>query len=250
MSATLSRPRYGPIAQVVMTVMLLAGAVFMGSMAVLVSHDSALECQGLTACQHVERYPLGIVNTSTLGPIERAEARWSPGGRAAALKLVVRHSDGTSSEYKGVGKNGERAEDTADAINAYLAGEGGTASFALREGSVPVAIFLALLAVGLLVLAPHFFTRVRLRREGRGFEISIGRWPAMPHRIEVPGGQAVAVGFDESIVNGNRFFMMWIEVAEAQRIQLGISVRSAEAAAREHETFSAFFHGQGDTDRR
>ena len=91
--------------------MLLGMSGFFGTMAVVFSHDSSLECLAASGCTHVERYPLGIVVRTALAPIKKAEVQWDTGGRTRALKLVLRHADGTRTDFPGVGKNGDRAED-------------------------------------------------------------------------------------------------------------------------------------------
>lgn len=176
-------PRYGLPARAIMTVMLGGLGVFFAAMAVLVSHDSELSCEPSGACTHIERYPFGIEQREPVAKIASADVEWSPGGRSKALKLVLTHEDGTFTDYQGVGTNGERAERTAKAINAYLH-EPKSATFALREGSLPVAIFLGLLALGAFVLVPSFFTRIRLRRTMQRVQVTIGRWPASRREFE------------------------------------------------------------------
>lgn len=241
---TLVRSRQGVVARVVMTVLMLVAATFFAAMAVLVSHDSALECQTPRSCRHVERYPFGIVNAQALPAIERAHVKWSPGGRAAALKLVLRHEDGTTSEYQGVGKNGERAEDTAERISEYLLMRGGldeTKSFALREGSLPVAIFLAVLALTALVLLPYFFARVRLVRSAQTVEIIIERWPALPRRHTVAVGEPVRVLIEERVATEQKFYSLHLERSDRPSVDLGLSFRSLDAATREQELVTALF---------
>jgi len=177
-------PRYGLPAKAIMTVMLGAAGVFFATMAVLVSHDSELSCEPGGACTHIERYPFGIEQRAPVAKIASADVEWSPGGRSKALKLVLTHEDGSFTDYQGVGTNGERAERTAKAINAYLH-EPKRVTFALREGSLPVAIFLAVLAFGAFVLVPSFFTRVRLTRPSQRVQVRIGRWPASRREFEV-----------------------------------------------------------------
>ena len=241
---SLVRHRQGMVARVVMTALMLVAATFFGAMAVLVSHDSALECQSPRACRHIERYPFGVVQQTKLEPIERASVAWSPGGRTAALKLVLHHEGGTISEYPGVGKNGERAQTTAEAISSYLLTTGGpevTTSFALREGSLPVAIFLALLALTALVLLPYFFARVRLVRSAQAVEITIERWPAPPRRYTVAIGEPVRVLIEERTANGQQFYSLHLERADRPALELGLSFRSLETATREQELVAAVF---------
>lgn len=178
-------PRYSILAKAIMTPVLVAMSVFMASMAVLVSHDSELSCAPGGTCTHVERYPFGIEQRTPLAKVASADVEWSPGGRSKALKLVLTHEDGSFTDYQGVGKNGERAERTAKAINAYLREPARAATFALREGSLPAAMFLVVLALGALVFVPSFFARIRLRRPAQRVEVIIGRWPAPRRELEL-----------------------------------------------------------------
>jgi hypothetical protein len=236
--SVLVRARHGLGVRVVMTCLIFGLATFLFSMAVLVSHDSALECQPRAACAHVERYPLGVVNETPLAAIQRADVRWDTGGRAAALKLVLRHADGTSTEYQGVGKNGERAEDTALAINTWLAKRETGKIFALRQGSVPVAVFLALLSLVGLGLIPYFFSKLRVARSLAAMEITIERWPAPPRRHSLRQGEGARVTVRERVVNGQPFFSLWLERASAPGVELGLSFRTPERAIAEQETIS------------
>jgi DNA-binding transcriptional regulator YdaS (Cro superfamily) len=236
---TLNRARHGLGVRVLMTLMLLGLATFIGTMAVLVSHDSALVCEPGARCRHVERYPFGVVSEHAVAPIERADVKWDTGGRAAALKVVLQHLDGTKTEYQGVGKNGERAEDTAAAINAYLARSEGAQTFALREGSLPVAVFMALLALTSLVLVPYFFSRVRVVRSPEATEITVERWPAPPARLSVQRGAATRVVIIERIVNGQQFFTLFLAREGAPNFDLGLAARTAERAEQARDVVDA-----------
>lgn len=232
----LVRARYGRPVQALMVAMLLGLSGFFGTMAVLVSHDSSLECQASSGCTHVERYPLGLGVRTPLAPIKKAEVQWDTGGRSRALKLVLRHADGTRTDFQGVGKNGERAEDTANELNAMLQSNPATdRTFLLREGSLPFALFLALLAIAALVLSPHFFSKVRLSRSPAGITVAIGRWPAKARRHLIPPGDLAQVGLKQSIANGEQFYTVQLERPSGPAIELGIAFRSAERALEEQE---------------
>ncbi len=222
-----------------MTALLLGLVGFLTPMAVLVSHDSSLECRGRTACSHREQYPFGVVKQTSLAPIQRAEVKWDTGGRSAALKLVLRHADGTTTEYQGVGKNGDRAEDTAAALNTWLASGEGEKSFALREGSWPAALFLAFLTLVGLSLVPYFFSRVRVVRTAESVTFSVERWPARPRRQTVSLGEVVHVVVDARVVNDQQFFSLWLKRAEGPRFELGLDFRTPEKAARAQEAVEA-----------
>lgn len=213
-------PRYGRLAQVVMTVVLTGMAVFFTTMAVLVSHESELSCEG-PSCSHIERYPFGVVQRQSLPKIANADVEWSTGGRSRALKLVLRHEDGSFTEYQGVGKNGERAERTARAINAFLASPSEPQTHPLREGSLPFAVLLFVLALGGLLLVPTFFTRVRLERAGSQLQVHIGRWPARARalHLEVP-----AAGFAGRLIPG----------ASPEQTFFGVEVAGVELGMRFH----------------
>lgn len=234
----LVRARHALVVRVLMTALIVGASSFFVAMAVLVSHDSALVCRE-HSCQHVERYPFGVVSTAPLAPIQRAEVKWSPGGRARALELVLRHPDGLTTEYQGVGKNGERAEDTAAALNEWLSTGGGERSFALREGSWVAAFFLAFLALVGLVLVPYFFSRVRVTRTGEGVEFTVERWPARPRRLRLPLGEQARVVVDTRVVRDQWFFSLWLERAGGPRFELGLDFRTPEAAEREQEVVAA-----------
>jgi hypothetical protein len=178
-------PRYGLWAKAIMTLVLGGLGVFFATMTVLVSHDSELSCAPGGTCTHVERYPFGIERRAPVAKVASAGVEWSTGGRVQALKLVLTHEDGSFTDYQGVGTNGERAERTAKAINAYLHDPARGATFALREGSMPLAVFLALLTLGALALVPSFFARVRLRRPAQRVQVRIGRWPAPLREFEM-----------------------------------------------------------------
>lgn len=230
----LIRARYGRPVQALMLALLLGMSGFFATMAVLVSHDSLLECRVRAGCTHLERYPFGVVIRTPLVPIEKADVQWDTGGRTRALKLVLRHRDGTRTDYQGVGKNGDRAEDTANDLNDFLAdAEAPARAFALREGSIPVAGFLALLAAIGLVLISHFFSKVRLARSATGITVTIERWPAKPRRHVVPLAEASLVGIKESIVNGEQFFKLQLERKTGVAIELGLAFRTAERAVAE-----------------
>ncbi len=198
-------PRYGLPARALMTLMLGGVGVFFATMAVLVSHDSELRCEPGGACTHLERYPFGVEQREPVAKIASAGVEWSPGGRTKALKLVLTHEDGSFTDYQGVGKNGERAERTAKAINAYLQDPARGATFALREGSLPVAVFLAVLAVGAFVLVPSFFARIRLRRPEQRVQVSIGRWPAPRREFELEPVAFVVRPFANPVDGNMRF---------------------------------------------
>jgi hypothetical protein len=227
------RARYGVVVRVLMTTMLVGLAGFFSAMSVLVSHESFLACTAPDACAHVERYPFGVVQSKPLSPVKRADVRWSTGGRSAALKLVLDHADGVRTEYPGVGTNGERAEDVADAVNAYLGGAQGAKEFQLRERSLPVAAFLLVLALVGLVLTPHFFTRVRLERTPSCLEVRVGRWPAKTRLEVVPLTELGAVAIIERVVNGQPFFGLVLERRAGPPVDLGLSFRSDDAARAE-----------------
>ena len=182
-------PRYNPLVRTIMTLVLVGFCAFAMTMAALVSHDSELRCEPGGMCTHLERYPFGIERRASLTKIARAGVEWSPGGRSQALKLVLTHEDGSFTDYLGVGKNGERAERTAKAINAFLENPTPAATFALREGSLPVAIFLALLGFGALLFVPSFFTRVVLSRPSHRVRVRIGRWPAPNRELELESAE-------------------------------------------------------------
>lgn len=235
---TLSRARNGLVVRVLMTAMLLGVSTFFATMAVLVSHDSALVCERGAQCRHVERYPFGVVREHAMAPISRASVKWDTGGRTAALKVVVQHVDGTKTEYQGVGKNGERAEDTAAAINAYLARSEGAQTFALREGSLPVAVFLALLAMLGLVLVTYFFSRVRVVRSDEATEITVERWPAAPRRLTVRRGTGRVV-INQRLVNDQQFFSLVLAREGVPNFDLGLSFRTVERAEQERTALAA-----------
>jgi hypothetical protein len=236
---TLVRARHGLVVRVLMTTLLVGMSSFFGAMAVLVSHDSALVCRDGTTCQHVERYPFGVVNTTPLAPLQRADVKWDTGGRAVALKLVLRHADGQTTEYQGVGKNGDRAEDTAAALNAWLSKGQGEQSFALREGSWAAALFLALLAVLGVSFVAFFFSRVRVTRTDQGVEFTVERWPARPRRLRLPLGEEARVVVDTRVVRDQWFFSLWLERGAGPRFELGLDFRTPEAAAREQDVVAA-----------
>lgn len=232
--SVLIRPRYGRPVQALMFALLLGMSVFLAMMAVLVSHDSFLECQARAGCTHVERYPFGIVRRTPLPPIVKAEVQWDTGGRSRALKLVLRHGDGTRTDYQGVGQNGNRAEDTANDLNGFLANDAAPErTFPLREGSMPVALFLAVLATIGLVLISHFFSKVRLARSDTALTVTIERWPAKPRRDSVPLSELAGVGIKESIVNGQYFFTLHLERTAGLPVDLGLSFRTPESSAAE-----------------
>ena len=234
----LIRPRYGRLAQALMLAMLLGMSTFFGAMAVLVSHDSRLECQVGEGCTHVEQYPFGIVKRAALAPIVKAEVQWDTGGRSRALKLVLRHADKTRTDYQGVGKNGERAEDTANDLNDFLATGASDRTFPLREGSIPMALFLVVLAVVGLVLVPHFFSKVRVTRSHAAITVTIERWPAMPKRHSVPLAELAGVGIKETSVNGEHFFTLQLERTSGLAIELGLAFRTPEKAVAEQALVS------------
>lgn len=230
----LVRARYGWPVKALMLAMLLGMSGFFGAMAVLVSHESSLECQASSGCTHVERYPLGIVVRTPLAPIKKAEVQWDTGGRSRALKLVLRHADGTRTDFQGVGKNGERAEDTANELNAVLQSNPATdRTFPLREGSLPFALFLALLAITGLVLIPHYFSKVRLSRSAAGITVTIERWPAKARRHLIPAAELARVGLKQSTANEEQFFTVQLERTSGPAIDLGIAFRNPERASEE-----------------
>jgi hypothetical protein len=178
--------RNAPVAQAAMTVMLLAMAVFSSWMAVISSHSSELTCDGELRCVHVERYPFGLTRQTALPPITVAVKAWDGGGRTTAIKLVLHHADETSSEYQGVGTNGNRVEAVAKAINAFLKNPSAEQVFPLREASVAFAMFAALMAFCSLVLLPYFFTKVDITMTANNIEFVVGRWPARRSRFSCP----------------------------------------------------------------
>lgn len=232
--------RNGLPVRIAMTVVLLAGIGFFVAMMVLVSHHEELRCEPDARCVHVEHYPFGIDLFDALPKVTKAEVRWDVGGRSMALRLVLRHDDGSKSEYQGVGKNGDRAEETAQAINAFLANPSGEKAFPLRDGSIPVAIFLGVLALAGALLLPAFFTRVRLAREGNIITVVVGRWPARRRLIELP---ADAVGFSAQPVrvNGEPFFSVCAFRTDCEAvIELGVLSRFEKVANKRVEELRAW----------
>lgn len=222
--------RNGLPVRIAMSALLLAGVGFFAAMAVLVAHDSELQCIAGGTCVHAEHYPLGIERLEPLAKVTVAETMWDPGGRAVALKLVLRHADGTKTEYQGVGKNGDRAEETARELNAFLAQPIGAKTFPLREGSIPVAIFLGLVGLGALFVLPYFFTRVRVAREGNIITVVTGRWPARRQTIELPAG-SIRFGAQQVIRNGEPFFSLCAERTDTGSVvELGMVSRFESVA--------------------
>ncbi|MFT3843037.1 MAG: hypothetical protein QM723_38970 [Myxococcaceae bacterium] len=235
--------RNGLPVRIGMTVVLLAGIGFFVAMMVLVSHHEELRCEPDARCVHVEHYPFGIDLSDALPKVTQAEVMWDPGGRSMALKLVLRHDDGSKSEYQGVGKNGERAEETARAINAFLAHPAGEKAFPLRDGSIPVAIFLGVLALAGALLVPTFFTRIRLAREGNMITVVVGRWPARRRVIELPA-DAVRFGTRPMVINGEPFFSVCAERTDCEAVvELGVVSRFESVAMKRVEALRAWLAG-------
>lgn len=168
-----------------MSVLLLGMAAFMTTMSVLIVHDSSLICTQEGNCVHVENYPLGIIKQTRLPRISSVNTQWDPGGRVMAIKLVLAHEDGTLTEYRGVGKNGERAQAVAAKLNAFIEQPRGKAEFPLREGSVAASVFLLLLGLLALLCLPYFFSKVRLRVLDEELVVRVERWPVPPRLIRV-----------------------------------------------------------------
>lgn len=153
------------------------------------------------------------------------------------------HTGGATTEYQGVGKSGDRAEATADALNAYLAAGDAKQTFALREGSLPVAAGLALVALLGLVCISYFFSKLRVARSPAALEITIERWPAPPQRHTLRHDAAPRVTVRERTVNDQQFFSLWLEPASGPGVDLGLSFRTAARAAAEQETISQLLRG-------
>jgi hypothetical protein len=226
--------RIGLVGRVLMPVLLVGMSGFFATMAVLVAHDSELDCDGDGQCVHVERYPFGFVEQTPLLPVKNAEVALDPGGRAMALKLVLNHQDGSSSEYQGVGRLGDRAERVAKELNAYLMAPRRPQTFLLRTGSMPVAIFLAVLTVLGLFLLPSCFTKVRLHLSEGILRVTVGRWPARrrEHRLAIAELKGFGVRVVVEPIKRVVFHNVEAVTAPGAWVDIGMSFHT-EAGARQ-----------------
>lgn len=175
------------VARVVLPALSLAALGFMWTMAVLISKDTELHCDG-PSCEHVEHFPFGITTRARVAPVTRARTEWGT-GRSAAIELVLESATGTTTTYPGVGTNGDRAEATAAAINQFLETGPRQATFELRRGSTPAAAFMLLLGLAFaLAVAPLPFQRLRFEWTGR-LVVRRPRWPVPAARFELDGAQ-------------------------------------------------------------
>lgn len=225
-------PRNAVIAKIVASILLLSLGAFFVPMAVLISHASELKCEQ-ARCVHIERYPGGIVQESPVPHVKHADTEWDPGGRSKALKLVLEHEDGSTTEYQGVGKNGDRAQRTARAINSYLADPAGAKTFQLREGSLLAAGFMLLLALVCWAFVPSFFSKVRLRTSATAMQVTIGRWPAPRRVYSVPLDELQGFALLRSVANEQEFFTLCArQSGRKEGIELGMRFHLQSSAER------------------
>lgn len=224
-------PRNALVIKVIITILLLGACTFFGSMAVLITHHSELKCSSGSQCVHIERYPFGVVRETVIPRVMSAETEWVPGGRVRAIKLVLNHQDGSASDYHGVGTNGERAQQVAKQLNAFLAAPAHEQAFPLRQGSLAAGLFLALLTLVGLVLIPALFTKVRVTATGTNVLVKIGRWPAPSRRYSVPLDKLQDFSLKRSIIQGQEFFSVCAnQDGRWYGFDLGMGFRNQEQA--------------------
>lgn len=230
-ASSLAFPRNALFIKLFMTTLLVGMCAFFGSMVVLTTHHSELRCDPAARCVHIERYPFGVVRQVVLPRVTSAETEWDPGGRMKAIKLVLNHQDGSTSEYQGVGTNGERSQRVAKQLNAFLAAPTREQTFPLRQGSWAMGVFLGLLTLVGLVLIPFFFTKVRVTATGTDVLVRIGRWPAPSRRYSVPLNEFQEFSLKRSFVMEQELFTISANsVGSPRGFDLGLGFRNRAQA--------------------
>lgn len=223
--------RHSMTAKMMMSTLVGAAIIFFVAMAILISHSSLLECSNNLQCTHIERYPFGIERREALKEMVSAETQWAPGGQQMAVKLVLNHADGSTTDYQGVGTNGEHAQKVARALNAFISAPEATAQFALRAGSVGASILMAALALLGALAVPYFFSKLRLQLHGNVLGAVIERWPIAPRRFQWTLGQPVTLRLERKVSLDQEFFLVMLVVG-SQTIDLGLAFRNAPAAQK------------------
>ena len=232
--------RNGALVKVLKTLLVGGGAAFFLSMAVLVCHHSSLVCDAELNCTHLETYPFGIERGQALTTISAAETLWDPGGRQMAIKLALNHTDGSTTEYQGVGKNGERAQKVAAAINAFINAPSAPQTFALREGSIGVGVFLVLMALLGLCALPYVFSKIRLRAEGGVLSVIIERRPLPPRKLQSPLQRVAGLTLHRMTMMDQEFFNVTMALVGGDSVDLGLRFRSAEQAQQRLKEMDAW----------
>lgn len=234
--------RNGVPVKVLMTLLVGAASLFFGAMALLISHSSLLDCTGNLQCIHVEKYPLGFEQREPVAKFESAETEWDPGGRQMAVKLVLNHADGTTTEYQGVGTNGERAQSVAAAINKFIKEPKERQRFALRDGSIAGGIFMALLALVAMSVVPYFFSKMRFRSAQGVLALSIERWPIRPRRFRWPIDQVAGLRLHRTVMMQQEFYKVVMDVGD-EAVDLGLGFRSPQHAEKKLAEINSWLNG-------
>lgn len=228
---TIRIPKNAPGVRAFLTLLLLAAGGFFVVMGVLSSHRSALTCTASPVrCAHHESYPLGVVFDTELAPFSRVGLREKSGQRGTSLNLTLHHDDGSSTEYPGVGTNGDRAAEVAEQLNAFLVRPSAEATFDLRSGSIPLAVFLLLLGFGALLLVPSIFNAVKITCRGDRVTLGVGRHPLPARTHEIALADMGPIQLRPRVLAGRATFALELMVRDREPIDLGITLADEPAA--------------------
>ncbi len=210
--------------------LLASGAIFFSAMAVLASHDSSIRCTGRSQCTHVETYPFGMERKEDLAEIVGADTQWSPGGRTMAIKLVLTHVGGVTTEYQGVGRNGVRAQKVAAALNQFIQQPQGAGTFSLREGSMVASAFLVFLTACSLLLISSIASKLIIERREGAVVMTVQRWPRPPRVHQFARAGLMGFVLRPIVSAGMQTFRVDLVHNDGSGADVGMAFGNAQAA--------------------
>lgn len=220
-------PKIGGVMRIVVTLVIVCTSVFCVVMGIFMTQSSELTCtNGTDYCLRQTLYPFGISFQEPVPAFQRVSLRTVHDKHGTSLDLILHHADGTATDYSGVGKNGDRAARTMQAIEAYMASPQGTRSFPLRSGSTPLGAMAIALGLLLLLAVFPFFNNVYFTRRGDELVVRVERRPLAAREVVVPVASVETVQVISKTSAGQTVFAVTLCVRDREPIDLGLGGRS------------------------